>query len=248
MSLRSEYRTHLEGIVRDLRARATQHAPEAAICSSEGMTVTNGPDETIIRIYDEISMFGITASDVTDELDRITTSSIRVELNSPGGNVFDGIAIYNALRAHSSTVTVRVDGLAGSIASVIAQAGDVRLMQSGSQMMIHNASGLTIGDNRDHSDMADLLRHQDGVIAGIYAERSGRDIDEFRAMMNDETWLTDQASVDAGLADAVGTTAPAAAVKPAPTAGPAPVVAPPTPAASTPKFYEIAANANRRRR
>jgi ATP-dependent protease ClpP protease subunit len=239
-------------MVAALRARAAERAPAAAARASAGLSVSNADQsETVIRIYDEVSHWGISALDVIDELDRVTADRIRVEINSPGGDVFDGIAIHNALRAHPAHVTVRVDGLAASIASVIAQAGDTRIMQPAAQMMIHNAWGLVVGDHSDHSDMARLLQQQDLVIAGIYAARSGRNVEEFTALMDAETWLTDQATVDLGLADSVADLAVAAAASTQPTATthhPVTVISPPAPAASAPQFSQIAANAQRRRR
>lgn len=157
-----------------------------------------------LRIYDEIHwLFGVTPEDFARDLEAITAPEIEVQINSPGGDVFDGIAIFNALRAHSARIVTRVDGIAASIASVIAQAGEQRTMLSGSQMMVHEAWGLAIGPAGDHREMADLLDQQTDVIAGIYAERSGREQAEFRTLMEAETWLTDQAAVDAGLADEV---------------------------------------------
>lgn len=201
-----EYRGRVAAMITTLRNRAAETAPTAAVCADEGLTLLNADgDVPVLRIYDEISWYGVTALDVIAELDKITEPAVRVELNSPGGDVFDGIAIHNALRAHQAVVTVRVDGIAASIASVIAQAGDVRIMQPAAQMMIHNAWGLVVGDHNDHSEMAELLAQQDQVIAGIYAARSGRPVDEFTALMEAETWLTDQAAVDAGLADQVAT-------------------------------------------
>lgn len=241
-----EYRGRVADMVADLKAKAERRAPEAAVCFGDGLTVRNADDEAVLRIYDEISWFGITAMDVLGELDKVTAPAIRVELNSPGGDVFDGIAIHNALRAHPAHVTVSVDGIAASIASVIAQAGDTRVMQPASQMMIHNARGLVIGDKDDHRDMVDLLEQQDGIIAGIYAARSGGDVDEFRSLMNDETWLTDQGAVDLGLADSVASFGDP---KPAATATTAPVASAgeTSPSGDVP-FHLIAAHANRRRR
>lgn len=161
-------------------------------------------DKAVLRIYDEIHwLFGVTPEDFARELDEITASEIEVQINSPGGDVFDGIAIYNALRAHNARITTRVDGIAASIASVIAQAGDHRIMLSGSQMMIHEAWGLAIGPAGDMREMADLLDKQTANIAAIYAERSGGDADEFRQKMASETWLTAEETVDADLADEV---------------------------------------------
>ena len=265
-----EYRKRVIDMVAGIRARAAERVPDAAEHWADGLSIRNADDEAVLRIYDEISMFGVTALDVVAELDKVTAPRLRVELNSPGGNVFDGIAIHNALRAHPAQVTVRVDGIAASIASVIAQAGDTRVMQPASQMMIHTARGLTIGSADDHTDMAKILEQQDAVIAGIYAARSGGDLDEFRDLMTDETWLTDQAAVDLVLADEIDVLAapePAArsGFSPGPTTTSGYIVvgdtesatttatytAPYTvqpPAPTAPPFSEIAANAQRRRR
>lgn len=199
-SLRARLRDRLPGVIGDLRALARDHTE---VAREAGYTILNAADEAVVRIYDEIWWLGVNAQDLVRDLDAITSPSIRVEINSPGGDVFDGIAIYNALRNHPAYVTTRVDGLAASISSVIAQAGDRRLIQESGQIMIHNAWGMTVGDNRDHGEMSTLLEQQDAVIAGIYASRSGRPADGFRALMNAETWLTAQAAIAEGLADAI---------------------------------------------
>ena len=193
----------LPDTIMTLRAKAAEHAPDAPAREAGFRIYNAADDEAVVRIYDEISWYGINAIDLVAGLDTITSPKMRVEINSPGGDVFDGIAIYNALRNHPSHVTTRIDGIAASIASIIAQAGDTRVMQPASQMMIHNAWGLTVGDTRDHADMAALLEQQDAVLASIYALRAGRDDVEFRDLMNAETWLTAEAAVEAGLADVV---------------------------------------------
>lgn len=171
--------------------------------SGSWYSIKNQADKVAVRIYEEIGYWGVTAADFAADLDAITANEIEVQISSPGGDVFDGIAIYNALRAHPATITTRVDGLAASAASVIVQAGDRRVMLSASQMMIHNAWGLTVGSADDMRDAADILERQNEVLAGIYAARSGRDAGEFKKLMSAETWLTDQGAVDAGLADEV---------------------------------------------
>lgn len=160
-------------------------------------------DVAEIRIYDEISWWGMTAEDFAQELDEVTADEILVMINSPGGDVFDGIAIYNALRAHKAKVTTRVDGLAASIASVIAQAGDQRVMLSGSQMMIHDAWGLCIGNAQDMTEMAEVLDKLTGNIAGIYATRGNHDREHYRELMRGDTWFDDEEAVEQGLADEV---------------------------------------------
>lgn len=162
-----------------------------------------------IYIYDEIGYFGVTAKDFVKALSTVKQSQINLHLNTPGGDVFAGIAIYNALRNHSAKVTTYVDGLAASAGSFIAMAGDKIVMEPHSRMMIHEAFGLAIGNAEDMAKMAERLDASSQNIATIYAERSGKDADFWRAKMKAETWYTDQEAVDAGLADEVaGRTAP----------------------------------------
>lgn len=160
-------------------------------------------DVAEVRIYDEIGWFGITAEQFVAELDEITAPEMVVAINCPGGDVFDGIAIYNALRSHPAKVTTRVDSLAASIASVILQAGDTRVMLSASQLMIHDAWGLAIGNARDMREMADLLDRQSDVIASIYAANGPEDTAHYRALMEEDKWFTDEEAVEEGLADEV---------------------------------------------
>lgn len=156
-----------------------------------------------VRIYDEIGWFGITAEDFVNDLAAITAPEIVCAINCPGGDVFDGIAIYNALRAHPAQVTTRVDSLAASVASVIVQGGDRRVMLSSAQMMIHEAWGITIGTAAEMREFADLLDRQTDIIAGIYASRANGDVDHFRELMAGERWFTDAEAVAEGLADEV---------------------------------------------
>lgn len=159
--------------------------------------------ETELFIYDEISFYGVTADQFKDDLNSVTAERLVVRLNSPGGDVFDGIAIYNALRQHPAHVVTKVDSLAASIASVIFQAGDERVMMPKSQMMIHEASGLTVGNAEDARKFSDLLDKQSELIASIYADRSEADQAHFRNLMKAETWLSDKEAVDLGLADSI---------------------------------------------
>lgn len=173
-----------------------------------GMTVVNadGGDDgpAVVRLYGEIDQWwGISAEEVAAQLEQITAAKIEVQIASLGGSVFDGIAIYNALRSHPAHVTTRVDSMAASIASVIVQAGDDRVMLTGSQMMIHEAWSIGFGTAQDMRDLADILDMQTGIIADIYAERTGKDRDHFLGLMSGETWMTADAAVDAGLADRV---------------------------------------------
>lgn len=162
-----------------------------------------------LYIYDEIGYWGTTASNLVAELAQLQgVSQIDVHVNSPGGDVFDGLAIMNCLRAHPATITTYVDGLAASIASVIAMAGDTVVMGPHSQLMIHEASGLCIGDADDMRSMAEMLDFQSDNIAAVYAEKAGGDVAAWRALMVTETWYTADEAVAAGLADEVAQRAP----------------------------------------
>jgi len=170
--------------------------------------ITNalGDAPATIHVYDEIGFWGVTASDFVAELAALDVSAIDVHINSPGGEIFDGIAIMNALRAHRATVTTYVDSLAASIASVIAMAGDRIVMAPNSQMMIHDGSGFCIGDAADMREMADLLDRQSDNIAAVYADKAGGTVEEWRARMTAETWYTAAEAVEAGLADEISST------------------------------------------
>jgi ATP-dependent Clp endopeptidase proteolytic subunit ClpP len=185
-----------------LRQKIRQRLPRAAGRSWFDIKNADGEVATV-RIYDEISWWGISADEFASEIANITAPEIEVQINSPGGDVFDGLAIYNALRMHPAKVTTRVDGMAASIASVIVQAGDRRVIVKSAQMMIHEAWGLCIGPAGDMRAFADLLDQQNDVIAGIYADRSGKPVDEFRELMRSDLYLTDEQALDHGLVDEI---------------------------------------------
>jgi ATP-dependent protease ClpP protease subunit len=153
-----------------------------------------------VWIYDAIGAGGVDAGQLVPELDAIKAEQITVRLNSPGGDYFAGVAIANALARHPATVSVQVDGLAASAASVVAMAGDEVVMHPGSQMMIHDALTLTIGNAADHEKTRALLDSASEDIAKLYASRAGGDPSTWRASMQAETWYTSEQAVSAGLA------------------------------------------------
>ena len=155
-----------------------------------------------VHIFDAIGgWFGVRAKDLVKEINDLDVDEIEVRLNSPGGSVWDGTAIMNALRAHRARVEVFVDGIAASIASVIAMGGDEIIMSRGSQMMIHRGSTITWGNASDLRKDAAVLDKIDSNIAGIYAARAGGDAEDWLALMEAETWYNAAEAVDAGLAD-----------------------------------------------
>ena len=176
----------------------------------DGDEPTEDPTAEIL-IYDEIGgSFGVTAEQFVTELQGINAKNIDVRINSPGGSVFDAIAIYNALVKHPANVTTYVDALAASAASIVAMAGDQCVMMVGSQMMIHDAMGAEMGNARAFREMADFLDRQTANIASVYQAKAGDtggSLDDWLKLMADETWMFAQEAVDLGLADSVYTRA-----------------------------------------
>lgn len=157
-----------------------------------------------ILIFDYIGAWGITAKDFIDELKALgEVADITVRINSYGGEVFDGLAIHNALHRHQAQVTVMVDGIAASIASVIAMAGDLVVMPENAMMMVHDPSGLVIGTADDMRDLADALDKMKASLVSVYRAKTGLDDAEIEQIMADETWLTAAEAVEKGFADEV---------------------------------------------
>ncbi|MGJ5831421.1 head maturation protease, ClpP-related [Streptomyces ossamyceticus] len=170
--------------------------------------VTNALDEggtpyASISIYGDIGSWGITAAAFVDELKAIDAPEIRLNINSPGGEVFDGLAIHSALRSHRAKVLVQVDSLAASIASVIAMAGDRITVAPHAQFMVHDAQGVAVGDPEELREYAEFLDRQSDNIASVYAERAGGTVKQWRARMKATTWYFADEAVAAGLADEV---------------------------------------------
>ena len=166
--------------------------------------ITNKADDTtLIDIYDEIGWFGITAAEFVKDLRAVATPKIELHINSPGGDVFDAVAIYNALRQHDATVQVIIDSLAASAASFIAMAGDTITATPNAMMMIHDALGLVIGNAADMREMADLLDKHSDNIASIYAARTSDDTATWRQRMSGEVWYNAEEALKAGLVDEI---------------------------------------------
>lgn len=165
-------------------------------------------DETAtISIYDAIGQDyftgeGITAKRVAGALRSVGKNPVTVNVNSPGGDMFEGLAIYNLLREHPAEVTVRVMGMAASAASIIAMAGDTIEMGLGSFLMIHNSWGMVVGNQNDMRDAAAVFAEFDAAMVDIYAARTGAEKAEIANMMGAETWLRTDVAIAQGFADA----------------------------------------------
>jgi ATP-dependent Clp endopeptidase proteolytic subunit ClpP len=170
-------------------------------------------DEAEIWIYDEIGDGGffsesVSAKDLVNELKDIKAAKIALHINSPGGSVFDGQAIYNALRRHPASVTSYIDGLAASIAGVVAEAADPGqvVMAENALFMVHEAHALMFGQfqSGDLRKMANRLDKVGETIAGVYSAKTGKALDEIKTIMAEETWYTADEAKEAGFVDSVG--------------------------------------------
>lgn len=200
-------------VLPDLRNTAPGYQPQPVPRTTDsakplGFRIVNSAsasdDVTEMWLYDLIGSGGIPAQSVIDAMAEIETGTLRVRINSPGGEIFDGVAIANCLASFNGTVEVVVDSLCASIATAIAMAGDSITMSPMSQMMIHNASGICIGASPDMTQMAAMLDFQSRNIAAGYAARAGGPIQDWLDRMGAETWYSADEAVAAGLADSTG--------------------------------------------
>lgn len=175
-----------------------------------GFRVVNvSNDVADIDIFDVIGdpFFGTTASDFIKELRAITAPRINLHINSPGGYVSDGLAMFNAVQQHPAEVTALIESEAASAASFVAMAADKIAIARTAQMFIHDAQGFAVGNAADMKHLADILEEESQNIASIYAERCGGDATDWRNRMqaNDGigTSYRGQEAVDIGLVDEV---------------------------------------------
>lgn len=164
-------------------------------------------DVSEIWLYDEIGRDwfgeGTTAKDFIAELNAIKSPKIDLHINSPGGQVFEGAAIYNAIQRHAATVTAYIDGIAASIASVIALAGDTVIMAKNAMFMMHNPAGFVMGRAEDMRKTADILDKVRETMVGAYVAKSKKTAADVVALLDAETWLNADEAQAAGFVDQI---------------------------------------------
>lgn len=168
----------------------------------------NEAEAVNIQIYDEISsddFWGdvVTAKAINDEIAQANGKPLNIHINSYGGEVFEGFAIYNNLKSYTGRKVVYVDGIAASIASVIAMAGDEIYMNKASMLMIHNASGVAVGNAEEMKKVVTALEQINEVIRDVYKNRSNLDDEQLKQFMDNETYFTPQEAVQYGFADGI---------------------------------------------
>lgn len=166
--------------------------------------------EAEVLLFDEIGAFGVTAKAFVTELKPHADKAIRLRVNSPGGDVFDAVAIYNALKNHPRKVTASIEGLAASAAGVICMAAKEVRAAGNSLFMLHNPHGLCLGTSADMRHVAELLDRVKAPLVAAY-RRSGKSDDAIEKLMDAETWFSAQEAKDAGFVDFVDAPIEAAA-------------------------------------
>jgi ATP-dependent Clp protease, protease subunit len=161
-------------------------------------------NETILYIYDEIDEFwGISAKDIVKEINAVKSGTLHIRLNSPGGAVFDGIAIANAIKQQKVHTVTHIDGLAASISSVIAVASDEIRMSDNAFLMIHDPWSIVMGTAKDMRQEADLLDKVGEQIRNSYMRSSAIEKEQVEEWMKAETWFTAKEALEYGLIDIV---------------------------------------------
>jgi len=165
-------------------------------------------DDTEILLYEQIGFDwqtseGVTAKQFDEALKDAGSGKIVVRINSPGGDVWDGVAIYNMLKSTPNHVETVVEGVAASAASIVAMAGDEVKIYPSAQLMIHSAWTIAMGNSSEFRDVADVLDKIDGQLAEIYASKTGTEASEFLKVMSKDNYYTAKESIELGLVDSV---------------------------------------------
>lgn len=178
--------------------------PASSLPVESWFSIKASADSAEIYIYDEIGGWGVSAKQFAMQLQSLgDIKNISVRIHSPGGDVFEGMAIYNLLDRHPAHITMRIDGLAASMASVIAMAGDVVIMPENAMLMVHKPWGIQGGDADEMRRYADLLDKVEETLLSAYTKKTGMSREEIAKMLEDETWLNGTEAVEKGFSDSV---------------------------------------------
>lgn len=192
----------------DISKRLSWEPPQAVLAKWDAEIHAKEEPDNSISIYDQIGSDwmgeGVTVKRIAAALRSIgEENDVVVNINSPGGSMFEGVAIYNTLREHKGKVTVKVLGLAASAASIIAMAGDEIQVAKSGFLMIHNAWVVAMGNRHDLAEIVKTLVPFDDAMAEIYTERTGLEAKKISKMMDAETWIGGEEAVELGFADAL---------------------------------------------
>jgi len=156
-----------------------------------------------VYIFDEIGAFGMNAQSFIDEIKGFKNTPLNLHINCVGGDVFEGMAIYNVLKKRTAETTVYIEGIAASMGSVVALAADKVVMAENSLFMIHNAWGGAMGEAKELKKTANLLEKISNEIADIYIKKTNLPYDKVKEMMDEETWLNADEAFELGFVDSI---------------------------------------------
>jgi len=156
-----------------------------------------------VYIFDEIGTYGITAQEFITDIKDLKDTPINLRINSLGGDVFDGMAMYNVIKRREAKTTVYIEGIAASIATIISLGADEVVMAENSLFMIHNAWGGTMGEAKDMRKTAETLEKITGELTDIYRKKTGLSYDALAEMMDEETWLNANEALEMGFIDTI---------------------------------------------
>jgi len=185
--------------------RIQNRSPFQPRSMAQNTTIKNkgkGKDATVY-VYDEIGYWGVTPEDFVKELNNLSADTVHIRFNSPGGSVFDGTAMFNAIKQHKSKTVAHVDGLAASIASVIALGADEVVMAENAFMMIHEPWSMVMGNSDDMREEADLLDKVGGTIMNTYVKKTSMKESEIKDLVRSETWMTAEEALEMGFVDSI---------------------------------------------
>ncbi|SCX88637.1 head maturation protease, ClpP-related [Paracoccus tibetensis] len=190
------------------QVQALEPSPQMLDKWQSNIRAADSDRANVISILDMIgedywSGEGVTAKRISAALRSIKSDEVIVDINSPGGDFFEGVAIYNLLRQDERRITVRVLGLAASAASVIAMAGDEVQIGRAGFLMVHNAWVVAVGNRHDMREAAATMEPFDAAMAAVYADKAGVDREKAAEWMDGETWFNGEDAVAAGLADSL---------------------------------------------
>ena len=162
-----------------------------------------GGETADVYIFDEIGTYGITAQEFINDIKELKGMSINLRINSLGGDVFDGMAMYNVIKRREAKTTVYIEGIAASIATIIALGADEVVMAENSLFMIHNAWGGAMGEAKDMRKTAETLDKISGELTDIYRKKTGLSYEALQEMMDEETWLNAEEAYEHGFVDVI---------------------------------------------
>lgn len=191
-------RSHNQPLLAPMAALTASNKPEQSWYSIKALS----KGQVEILLYDEIGMWGISARQFAQDLKALgDLTLISLRIHSPGGDVFEGTAIYNLLKNHPARVEAHIDGLAASMASVIAMAADTIYIPENAMMMVHKPWGIQGGDADDMRRYAELLDKVESTLVSAYVQKTGRTEEDIKDLLKGETWMTGREAVEAGFAD-----------------------------------------------